>query len=196
MVGALKGLQALEAPVEHPVIMLTDSTYLIRGITMWIWGWRKRGWRNASGAEVQNRDVWEELAAQLNRLKPLDISWQYVRGHIGVPGNERCDEIAVSYSKGKKVPLFSGPLLKYPYAIHDLPDPEPLPEMKTYEKKPPAHSYLSMQGGTVMRHATWAECERRVKGQSGAKFKKAQSASDEAAILKSWGLDPAKTPIK
>jgi len=53
-----------------------------------------------------------------------------------------------------------------------------------------AYSYLSLVDGTPMRHGTWAECERRVKGQSGARFKKAMSAADESAILRSWGVNP------
>jgi ribonuclease HI len=195
ILGALKGLKALQQP-KHPVIVYTDSTYLIRGITQWIWGWRKKGWRNSEGNEVSNRDLWEELSRELGRLKPVAVDWKYVRGHSGVPGNERCDEIAVAFANGKRIDLYSGSLLKYDVAIHDLPEDQELPPMKTYEKKPPAHSYLSYYGGVVMRHANWADCERRVKGQSGAKFKKAATEKDETEILKAWGLSPDKTVIQ
>lgn len=196
MMGTIRALAALPKS-DTPITLYTDSTYVIRGITQWIWGWRKRGWKNAEGKEVSNRDLWEELSKQVTRLKPVVVNWKYVRGHTGVPGNERCDEIAVGFSTGKWVDLYQGPLLKYPVAIHDLPPDQDLPEMKTHEKKSePAFSYLSYQGGTVMRHKTWAECERRVKGQSGAKFKKAKSEADESEILKSWGLKPGATTIK
>ena len=57
-------------------------------------------------------------------------------------------------------------------------------------RKAAAHSYLSLVDGTAMRHGTWAECERRVKGRSGARFKKATSAEDERAILRGWQVDP------
>lgn len=190
MVGALRALASLKTTPSPIIYLYTDSTYVIRGITQWVWGWKKRGWKNAEGKEVSNRDLWEELARQVTRLKPAQIEWKYVRGHTGVPGNERCDAISVAFAKGKKIKLYDGPLLKYPIAIHDLPEDQPLPEMKTYDKgtKAVAHSYLSLHGGKVMRHKTWAECERRVKGQSGAKFKKAMSEQDEGEILKSWGL--------
>ena len=56
--------------------------------------------------------------------------------------------------------------------------------------KAAAYAYLSVVDGTPMRHATWAECEARVKGRSGARFKKATSATDQDAILRSWGVDP------
>jgi ribonuclease HI len=196
MVGALRALASLEEAPSPLIILYTDSTYVIRGITQWIWAWKQRGWRNAEGGEVSNRDLWEELLRQVTRLKPAKIEWKYVRGHTGVPGNERCDEIAVAYSTGKKIKLYDGPLLGYGVAIHDLPEDQGLPEMRTHEKKPPAHSYISYVGGTVMRHKAWPECERRVKGHSGAKFKKAMSEQDEGEILRGWGLDPKTTVIK
>ena len=198
MVGPIRALAALDPDKVKDIVLYTDSTYVIRGITQWVWGWRKRGWKNAEGKEVSNRDLWEELSRQVARLKPVEIQWKYVRGHTGVPGNERCDEIAVGFSTGKRPKLYSGSLLQYPVAIHDLPEDQELPPMKSYDKseKPKAFSYISSVGGIVYRHKTWAECERRVKGQSSAKFKKAMSSEDERAVLKSWGLDPDKTEIR
>lgn len=196
LAGPIRALKELEEPVTSPIVLYTDSTYVIRGITQWIWGWRSRGWKNSEGKDVSNRDMWEELARQVGRLKPATVEWKYVRGHTGVPGNERCDQISVAFANGKRIQLYNGPLLKYPVAIHDLPDDQPIPEMKTYEKAPPAFSYLSYHGGIVYRHQTWAECERRVKGQSAAKFKKAKSEQDEREILKSWGLNPDTTVIQ
>ena len=195
IVAALRPLMALKDG-SKPITVYTDSTYVIRGITQWIWGWRSRGWKNSAGGDVSNRDLWEELLREVMRLKPAKVEWRYVRGHSGVPGNERCDQIAVAYANGKRISLYQGPLLQYPVAIHDLPEDTDLPPLKTYEKKPQAFSYLSSHGGVIMRHQTWSECERRVKGQSSAKFKKAMSEQDERAILKSWGLDPDKTVIQ
>lgn len=198
MVAPIRALAALDPETATDIVLYTDSTYVIRGITQWVWGWRKRGWKNAEGNEVSNKDLWEELSRQVSRLKPVEIQWKYVRGHTGVPGNERCDQIAVAFSQGKKVKLYSGSILRYDVAIHDLPEDQELPPMKTYDKseKPKAHSYISSLGGIVYRHQDWASCERRIKGQSGAKFKKAMSEADEKTILKSWGLDPDKTDIR
>lgn len=197
MAGALNALRKLDSEQDHDIIIYTDSVYVIRGITQWIWGWRRNGWKNAEGKEVTNQDMWEELSKAVGALKPAKIEWKYVRGHTGVPGNERCDEISVAFANGKRVNLYQGPLLQYPIAIYDLPPDEGLPEMKSYSKeKTQAFSYLSSLGGIVYRHKDWASCERRVKGQSGAKFKKANSSSEEASILKSWGMDPGKTEIK
>jgi ribonuclease HI len=167
----------------------TDSVYVIRGITEWIWGWRKKGWLTAEGKEVANTDLWQKLFSVVAQRK---IKWRYVRGHSGIPGNERVDAIAVAFSKGQRIPLYRGSLLKYDVPIHDLPANTDLPEGKPKESlvKKKAYSYLSLIAGTPLRHSTWPECEGRVKGRPGAKFKKAMSAADEIEILRSWGYRP------
>jgi ribonuclease HI len=191
----MAAIRALEAPETQnaPASVYTDSVYVIRGITQWIWGWRKNGWKTAEGKEVINQDLWKRLSATLaTRDKSAKVEWHYVRGHSGIPGNERVDEIAVAYSKGQSIRLYRGPLLQYPVAIHDLPADTSPPEMRprTEEKARP-FGYISLVGSTAMRHENWASCEKRVKGVSGAKFKKVMSAAEEAQVLRSWGVDPA-----
>jgi len=115
-----------------------------------------------------------------------------VRGHTGVPGNERVDEIADAFATGQRPALYRGPLVRYRVAVHDLPDdtrPPERPDRRRTTAKTP-HSYLSLVDGQLARHATWTECERRVKGRSGARFKKAMSAADERTILRAWGCTP------
>ena len=191
--GALRALDRLrETPGD--IEFFTDSVYLIKGITQWIWGWRKNGWKTAEGAEVSNQELWRQLSAVLGerrkRFPDSKVDWKWVRGHSGVPGNERADQIAVSFTQGHRPRLYEGPLLGYGVAIHDIPENTDVPELRPRAEKTAAHSYLSLVGGTPMRHRTWAECERRVKGQSGAKFKKAASEADESTILRAWGLRP------
>lgn len=193
MTAILEALRSLGSAAGD-VVVYTDSTYAIRGITQWVFGWMRRGWKTAEGKEVLNKELWQELFEVVSqRKKHGQISWKYVRGHTGVAGNERCDVIAVGFSKGLHVDLYEGPAVYYGPAIFELPPDQPLPDMtnRSGEKKA-AHSYVSLLGGTPMRHSSWTECERRVKGQPGAKFKKANSADDEAAILRSWGVDPKK----
>lgn len=187
---AVIGALDLVAGKPGPVAVCTDSVYVIRGITQWVWGWRTRDWKTAEGKDVANADLWKRMMGVVGgRGRENPISWHFVRGHAGIPGNERVDEIAVAYSKGRRPSLYRGPLLQYAIAIYDIPEDTSLPEQKEITKgpKPTAYSYLSLLGGKAERHSTWAECERRVKGQSGAKFKKAMSADEEQAILKSWG---------
>ena len=81
-----------------------------------------------------------------------------------------------------------------PLPILDVPDdtsvPRRPPGSSSSGKKTPPYAYLSVVDGKPMRHATWAECERRVKGRSGARFKKAMTEADEATILREWGCRP------
>ena len=188
MMATIKSL-AMVRELNRPIQFYTDSTYVIRGITQWVWGWRRNQWKNAEGSEVANKDLWQKLfSLVMDRGPEAKIDWLYSRGHVGIPGNERCDEIAVAFSKGKWIELYEGPLLQYNVAIFDLPTETKIPEMKPKSEKKKAHSYLSYLNGEVFRHSTWPDCERRVKGRSGAKFKKALSVSDEKKILKDWGL--------
>lgn len=181
-----------------PIHVYTDSTYVIRGITQWIWGWRKRGWKTAEGNPVANEENWKELSKILAARREksfLPPEWRYVRGHSNVPGNERVDEIAVAFSKGKRPALYHGPLLNYSVALFDLPESFELPELKpiqSKEKEVP-YSYLSLINGKVERHGTWIECEARVKGRPGAKFKKAMSPAQESEILAAWGVQAPKS---
>ena len=181
--------------VPGPVAVHTDSTYVIRGIGEWIHAWRRRGWKTIDGKDVVNRDLWEQLAT-LERARGATgaIAWHFVRGHSGIPGNERVDEIAEGNAAGRPPALYRGPLVRYPVAVMDIPEDTRPPARglgttaRAKAKKSPAHSYVSLVDGQVVRHATWAECERRVKGRSGARYKKASSAADETAILRSWGV--------
>ncbi|MGB0604439.1 MAG: ribonuclease H family protein, partial [Candidatus Latescibacterota bacterium] len=81
--------------------MVTDSEYVLKGITEWIHGWKRRGWRTAAKKPVLNQDLWRILDA----LNTPQIRWEYTRGHAGDPDNERCDEIAQAFSRGDQPEL-------------------------------------------------------------------------------------------
>ena len=76
---------------RSPVAIYTDSEYVKNGITTWIHGWKKRGWRTADGKPVKNIDLWQKLDAQ---VALHSVAWHWVRGHTGDPGNERADALA------------------------------------------------------------------------------------------------------
>lgn len=192
--GAIAALAHLEG-TSGTLDIHTDSTYVIQGITQWVHNWKRRGWRTATGGEVLNQDLWEQLSALASARPPRSIAWHYVRGHSGIPGNERVDAIADGFAVHGRVELYDGPLLGYPVPILDIPDDTALPTRSASSggsgrSKGPAYSYLSVVDGQPMRHATWAECERRVKGRAGARFKKTTSAADQAAVLRTWGYGP------
>lgn len=172
----------------YEVQIYTDSVYVIRGATQWIYGWMKNNWRNSSGEPVANPEEWKKLA-QLIQKVPSKIKWDYVRGHNGDPGNERCDRIAVAFSKNDYVDLYRGSAEGYIFDVRAPAKTEPLPESQwkrgNDEKKP--SWYLSLINGVVTRYSTWAECEAQVKGRPGVKFKKVSTKEEETALLKSWG---------
>ena len=190
--GAIAALEHL-ADRAGSIAIYTDSTYLIQGITQWIWGWRKRGWKTAQGGDVLNRDLWEQLASLTDARARGDVDWRWVRGHVGTPGNERVDEIAVSFAQQQPAVLYDGPFDDYALPILQLPDDTALPKRSASSapgaSKAVAHSYLSVVDGVLMRHVTWAECESRVKGRAGARFRKAANAAEELTILRGWGFE-------
>jgi len=189
LAGVIEALHRLRDTLGH-VDVYTDSTYVIRGIKEWIRAWKRRGWKTVDGKDVLNREHWERLDHLVAARGPRALSWHYVRGHTAVPGNERADTIASGFAAHGYVELFRGPYSEYPISLTDVPDDSSLPERQSSagKKKSAAYSYLSVVDGRPMRHATWPDCESRVKGQSGARFKKATSAAEEAEILKRWGF--------
>ena len=89
LMAAIRALQALTKPCR--VTLTTDSNYVKDGITKWIHGWLRNGWRTASRQPVKNADLWQEL---LEAVKPHRIEWCWVKGHAGHVDNERADRLA------------------------------------------------------------------------------------------------------
>ena len=89
LMAAISALEALPRPSR--VDLHTDSEYVQKGISVWIHGWKRKGWRTASGTPVKNAELWKRLeAAQL----PHQVKWHWVKGHAGHAENERADELA------------------------------------------------------------------------------------------------------
>ncbi|MEB3199715.1 MAG: ribonuclease H [Synechococcaceae cyanobacterium] len=98
LTAALALLQALRSLPRHPELVIrTDSRYLIDGLQRWMPGWKRKGWRTASGGPVLNQDLWE----QLDQARLAGLRLVHVRGHSGDPDNDRCDAIAVAFSLGR-----------------------------------------------------------------------------------------------
>jgi ribonuclease HI len=89
MLAVIRALESLKRP--STVQVHTDSQYVQKGVSEWLAGWKRRGWRTADGKPVKNQDLWQELDA-LSRLH--QIEWRWVRGHAGHPENERADALA------------------------------------------------------------------------------------------------------
>ena len=89
LMAAIMALESLTRPIK--VCLYTDSTYVRDGITKWIHGWRKSGWKTAAKKAVKNVDLWQRLDLAAERHT---IDWRWIKGHAGHPGNERADELA------------------------------------------------------------------------------------------------------
>ncbi len=93
--AAIEGMRALKEPCEVEVV--TDSEYLKNGITKWIHGWKRNGWKTASKKPVVNQDLWNELDAAASRHS---IHWTWTKGHADHDDNNRCDELATQAARG------------------------------------------------------------------------------------------------
>jgi ribonuclease HI len=89
LMAAIRALEALKRSCQ--VRIVTDSEYVMRGITEWLRGWKARGWKTAAKQPVKNADLWQALDAQVARH---EVEWEWVRGHTGHHGNERADQLA------------------------------------------------------------------------------------------------------
>ena len=89
LTAAIQALEALNRPSR--VQLHTDSTYLLNGITKWIAGWQRNGWRTSARKPVKNEDLWRRLIEAMNGH---EVSWLWVKGHAGEEGNERADALA------------------------------------------------------------------------------------------------------
>ncbi len=89
LTAVIQALSVLKKPCE--VVVYTDSEYVRKGITEWINGWKRRGWKTADNKPVKNAELWQQLEAAASRHK---VDWRWVKGHAGDPGNERADALA------------------------------------------------------------------------------------------------------
>jgi ribonuclease HI len=97
LMAAIEALKALKRPCH--VQLTTDSNYVRDGITKWIHGWRRNGWRTADKKPVKNAELWQAL---LDATAPHRIDWHWVRGHDGHPENERADRLACAQADARR----------------------------------------------------------------------------------------------
>ncbi|WP_293448304.1 ribonuclease HI [Planktotalea sp.] len=89
LMAAISALEALERPAELTIV--TDSTYVKNGVTGWIHGWKKNGWKTSAKKPVKNVELWQRIDVAQARHQ---VKWEWVKGHAGHPENERADELA------------------------------------------------------------------------------------------------------
>lgn len=175
MTAAVEGLR--RAVPGDRVQVTTDSKYLHDGITKWIHGWKRRGWKKADGGDVLNRDLWEAVDLLVSSKK-LKVSWRHVRGHSGHAYNERCDEIANGFARGAPPKLQKGDAALF--AVQESRDESP--QLLTFP------AYMSLVQGKLIVQSSLGECEKRVKGNPETRYKKVCSRGELKDALEAWGL--------
>jgi ribonuclease HI len=183
--AVVEALKQVPANIKQ-VQIYTDSKYVVEGASGWIFGWQKNGWKTKAGNDVLHRELWQEL---IDLLKKIKVDWHKVPGHVGIIGNERADVIASDMGEGKKVVLYSGSRASYSYEIENVTyDLQKAVGRSANRKRQAmkAYSYVSKVDGLIETHKTWKECEGRVKGKKGVRFKKSLSAEDEQIIIEDF----------
>ena len=177
--------EGLSHASEHSdIVIYSDSKYVINGITSWIKGWKRNGWITKTKSDVVNKDLWVRID---EAIQGKQVKWEYVGGHIGIIGNERCDHIATACADGREPQLYVGDLGSYDLPnILDVSHDELAVKAKkanSSSSKAKAYSYVSSVGGVIHVDHSWAECEKRVKGAKGARYKKSFDLEDEQRIV-------------
>lgn len=179
MLGVIRGIQKAKEQGFREALVHTDSSYVLNGASKWMFAWAKNGWQTKTKEPVLNQDLWEVM---FDVTDEVTVNWKLIKGHSGVPANERCDEIATSFADNTPVELFEGEVGNYPVDTETI-TPQ---TVKKSSSKAKAYSYISKVDGKIMVHHSWAECEARVKGKSDVRFKKSLHKLDEAEIIKEF----------
>lgn len=183
VVEALKAI----APEKVPVDIYTDSKYVVEGAKGWVFGWANNGWVTKAKTDVLNKELWQELLPLLGKV---EITWHKIPGHSGLAGNERADVIASTFASNGTFDLYQGAVASYGHDIHNTSYDEGKAQDRSDARKrqaQKAYSYVSLVDGVVKIHQTWTECEARVKGKKGARFKKSLDKAEEGEIVRGFG---------
>ena len=174
---------------KGPIVVHSDSAYVINGLTSWMYGWEKKGWVTMAKTPVENKAMWQK-ALVLAKEYGDRLTFTKVSGHAGDLYNERCDELAVAAALGKKETHFQGSQKDYDVFLKEIGTTakKAAPKKKKSTTTGPAYAYVSIVGGKVYSDKTWAACEARVKGKKGAKYKKVFSKAEETSLVQDYTL--------
>jgi ribonuclease HI len=200
LIAAIESLK--NVPRSVPVKLVSDSSYLIKGITEWLRGWKFRGWKKADGEPVLNSDLWRTL----DDLVFPGIEWIHVAGHAGHYLNERCDKIAVAFSHGEKLRLRDIDLMqaedlndiRQAIAV-SLKNADAREKTRTAARKPGSaphgpkaqKTYLFIYENQVYRFRNWPDCKAFSNGRPGYP-KACISRPEEEEYVKNRGLSLEK----
>ena len=176
------------------VAIFTDSRYVIDGLTKWLPAWRRRGWVTSTNTPVKNRDLWLTLEG----LNHSGVRWQHVYGHRGDPNNERVDTIARACAAGTCPALFCGQsgapddpvMVSTATALPTQSASETSARLQVPAPAPGRAYYVSIVHGTAALDTDWPACAARVRGMSGAQYRKVRTPEELAAFCAAHGVEP------
>ncbi len=180
LMAILEGIRARPSEMKS-VVLYSDSKYALDGLTKYIHNWVSNGFMSAAGEPIKNQSLWQDLYQEVVQQRDYKISYHWIKGHAGIPLQERVDEIARTYSQSDG----ASPNL-------ELKSGQPVEVSTSVEAPSSSHSdsarayYLVKKGDLILRYATWDECKSAVHGVPGVKFKKVHSLAEEQACLKAW----------
>ncbi len=182
-------LHGLAQITQGSVTVFLDSTYVLKGATEWRFGWRNRGWTTSTGEPVANTELWQDLDDLLNKLARarVELKFQHVLGHAGIPGNERVDAIASAFARRESPPLFDGKHDNYDIDLSQIKPTQTKDTKKSTTQKGKPIGYISFVDDEFLVHADWSSCERRVHGRTGARYRKVFSEEEIASYRQQWG---------
>lgn len=193
IIQSLHFLKKQDVSPQAKIVIRTDSSYAINGITRWIFGWIKNNWKTSTKTEVLNSDLWKELFDIKNYFQ--FIQFEHVRGHSGIWGNERCDMIATSFAAKNPIELFDGSAKDYYPEIHSTETIKKTytqysgttisTKKNTDTKSKKAYSYVALVNGNIQTFRDWESCKKVVHGRS-SKYKKVLSEQEEKKLIKEW----------
>lgn len=175
LTAVIESLAWAKENTAQAITVYTDSSYLIQGITNWRYNWQKNGWTTRQGDPVKNKELWQEL---ITTQKNIDVTYEHVEGHAGIPANERADDIATAFASKKTPDLFSGPVGDYNTSL--------APETQKIADAP---VYISLVDNQVKQHKTWEDCKQRVEGVE-AQYQKVKTVPERDELLSGWGKSP------
>lgn len=190
IVSALDYLKHQHVSQDAHIVIHTDSSYAINGITKWIFGWMKNNWITSTKTPVLNSEIWKQLVPLKNYF--MKLSFEHVRGHSGIWGNERCDMIATSFASKTKIDLFHGKFIDYDPRILSSKITSNIDssisvsqKSKSSKNSGKAYSYVALVNGKIQTFKDWESCKAVVHGRS-SKYKKALSKAEEEVLIKEW----------
>lgn len=170
---------------QSQLTVRSDSRYVLDGLSKWLQAWKRRGWMTAAGEPVKNQALWRQLDQFMHR----GISLQHVRGHSGDPNNERVDDIARAFASGESPLLFQGqlgdrhdPVLESQVSDGRLLAVSRVQRSRRGGSRGAQPKYVSIVRGQVVVDADWPTCSARVRGVSGARYKKVWTRQELAAF--------------